>query len=176
MSTEPSVEAGQLSPDGLWRWDGTQWTPVMGVASAMPPPRRSRAWIGWLAGGCAVLLVLGVIGAGFGLFSLVRQFQNGAFNCLPSDFPQYPGTTVSSEKTSVGTIRQCTIVLESNDGVAPVTAFYKQELDTGDWAITSSDPASGEFSFRLRSRSQTFGTISLLGRGLHTEIDIQLNS
>jgi hypothetical protein len=123
-----------------------------------------------------VLLVLGVIGAGFGLFSLVKQFQNGAFNCLPSDFPSYPGATVSSENTSFGTTRRCAIVLESDDGVAAVTAFYQQELNTGDWTITSSDPTSGEFSFRLRSRAQTFGTISLLGRGQHTEIEIQLYS
>jgi hypothetical protein len=176
MSTEPAVEPGQLSPDGLWRWDGVQWSPVTAGAPHTLAPRRSRAWIGWLAGGCAVLLVLGVIGAGFGLFSLVRQFQNGAFNCLPSSFPSYPGATVSSENTSFGTIKRCTIVLESDDGVAAVTAFYQQELDAGDWTITSSDPSSGEFNFRLRSRAQTYGTISFLGRGQHTEIDIQLNS
>ena len=123
-----------------------------------------------------MLLVLGVIGAGFGLSALVKQFQNGGFNCLPSDFPSYPGATVSSENTFFGTSKRCTIVLESDDGVAAVTAFYRQQLDTGDWTITSSDPASGEFSFRLRSRAQTFGTISLLGRGQHTEIEIQLNS
>ena len=123
-----------------------------------------------------MLLVLGVIGAGFGLSALVKQFQNGGFNCLPSDFPSYPGATVSSENTFFGTTKRCTIVLESDDGVAAVTAFYRQQLDTGDWTITSSDPASGQFSFRLRSRSQTFGTISLLGRGQHTEIEIQLNS
>lgn len=148
----------------------------MGGAPLMPAPRRSRAWIGWLAGGCALLLVLAVIGAAFGLSSLVKEFQNGAFNCLPSDFPSYPGATVSSENTSFGTTRRCSIVLESDDGVAAVTAFYHQELSTGDWTITSSDPGSGEFSFRLRSRAQTYGTISLLGRGQHTEIEIQLNS
>lgn len=148
------------------------------MASASPTPsrRRSRAWIGWLAGGCALLLVIVVIGAGFGLFSLVRQFQNGAFNCLPSDFPSYPGATVSSENTSIGTIRRCTIVLESDDGVAAVTTFYQRELNTGDWAITSSDPAGGDFSFQRLSRSQTFGTIALSGRGQHTEIEIQLTS
>jgi hypothetical protein len=139
-------------------------------------PRRSRAWIGWLAGGCAVLLVLVVIGAGFGLFSLVKQFQNGAFNCLPSDFPRYPGATVSSENTTIGTSKRCSIVLESDDDVAAVTGFYQQGLNSGDWTITSSDPAGGEFSFRLRSRSETFGTISLLGRGQHTEIKIRLTS
>ena len=123
-----------------------------------------------------MLLVIGVIGAGFGLFSLVRQFQNGALDCLPSDFPSYPGATVSSWNTTFGATKRCTIVLQSDDGVAAVTAFYEQGLSSGDWTIMTSDPASGEFSFRRLSRPQTFGTISLLGRGQHTEIEIQLTS
>src|SRR4029077_1513839 len=155
----------QLSADGLWRWDGAQWIPVMPGAPPMPAPQRSRAWIAWLAGGCAVLFVLGVIGAGFGLFSLVRQFQNGAFNCLPADFPHYPGATVSSVKTSLGTTRQCAEVLESDDSVATVTAFYQQELSTGDWTITSSDPATGEVRFRGQSRARAFGAGRFLGLG-----------
>jgi hypothetical protein len=142
----------------------------------MTPPRRSRAWIGWLAGGCVVLIVLGVIGAGFGLFSLAKRFQNGDFNCLPNDFPSYPGVTVAGENTSFGAIKHCSIMLESNDGVATVTNFYQQDLNTGDWTITSSDPANGEFQFQLRSRPQTAGTISFLGKGQHTEIQIQLDS
>ena len=123
-----------------------------------------------------MLLVLAVVGAGFGLFSLVKQIQNGAFDCLPSDFPSYPGATVSSWHTTLSATKQCTIVLESDDGVATVTAFYQQELNTGDWAITSSDPASGQFSFQRQSRAQTFGNIALLGRGQHTEIEIELTS
>jgi len=31
--------AGQLSPDGKWRWDGRQWVPTGGQGG---PPRRSR--------------------------------------------------------------------------------------------------------------------------------------
>lgn len=36
-ASSPGVTSasGQLSPDGRWRWDGSQWTPVPG---APPPP------------------------------------------------------------------------------------------------------------------------------------------
>ena len=142
----------------------------------MPPTRRSRAWIGWVAAGCAVLIVLAVIGAGFGAYSLVKRFQNGDFNCLPNDFPSYPGVTISGENVNFGQTKHCSITLESNDSVAAVTSFYQQDLNTGDWTITSSDPANGAFQFQLRSRPQTAGTISLLGRGQHTEIQIELDS
>ena len=135
-----------------------------------------------MAGGCAVLLVLGLIGAGFGIYGLVRGIQGGAFNCLPSDFPSYPNTTVASFKTSFGSgvapgdSKRCLITLESNDDVATVTSFYKQQLNSGNWTITSSDLSSGVISFQLGSRPLTAGTVSLLARGQHTEIQIVLDS
>lgn len=182
MSSGPTVQPGQLSPDGLWRWDGAQWVAVAPGAAPMPPPRRSNGWIWWLVGGCAVLLVIALVGLGFGVYSLVNGFQHGAFSCLPSDFPSYPGASVTNENTSVGTefssgdTKRCTIVLDSNDGVATVASFYEQQLATGDWTIASSDPTNGVIKFERRSRPQTVGTLTLLGRGQHSEIDIQLDS
>src|SRR6267143_3501279 len=102
MSTDPTVHPGQLSPDGQWRWDGAQWVPATQGAAPVPPPRGSRSWIWWVAGGCAVLLVIGAVGAGFGIYSLVNRFQHGGFSCLPSDFPSYPGAAVVNETTKVG--------------------------------------------------------------------------
>jgi hypothetical protein len=32
-----SAASGQISPDGRWRWDGSQWTPVSGFAPATLP-------------------------------------------------------------------------------------------------------------------------------------------
>ncbi|HEY8841390.1 MAG TPA: hypothetical protein VIO80_12255 [Candidatus Dormibacteraeota bacterium] len=182
MSSDPTVQPGQLSPDGLWRWDGAQWVPAAPGASPMPPPRRSRGWIWWVVGGCGVLLVLGAIGAGFGVYSLVTKFQQGGFSCLPSDFPNYPGTSVVSENTKIGAgistgdSTRCTIVLDSNDDVATVTTYYMEHLNGGDWTIVSSDSANGVIDFQLKSRPQTVGTVTLLGRGQHSEIDIQLDS
>jgi hypothetical protein len=182
VSSDPVVQPGQLSPDGLWRWDGTQWVPAAPGTSSLPPARRSRGWIWWLVGGCGVLLVLGVIGGGFGIYSLVNRFQSGGFSCLPSDFPSYPGASVVSENTKVGAgfstgdNGRCTMVLNSNDSAATVTTYYEQQLGSGDWTIVSSDTASGVLSFQRKSRPQTVGTVTLLGRGQHSEIDIQLDS
>jgi hypothetical protein len=182
MSGEPGSQLGQISPDGLWRWDGTQWEAVAPGVSPPPAPRRSRSWIWWVAGGCALLLVLGLIGAGFGVYALVKRFQTGVFSCLPSDFPNYPGASVVSERANVGAgfapgdINRCTMVLNSDDDVAAVTAFYEWRLDAGDWTIASRDSASGAIDFQRKSRPQTVGTLSVAGRGTHTEIDVRLDS
>ena len=182
MSTEPGANVGQLSPDGLWRWDGSQWVSTTPGLAPTPVPQRSRSWIWWLVGGCAVLLVIGLIGAGFGVYSLVTRFQHGAFSCLPSDFPSYPGASVVSENTRVGSgvsagdSTRCTMVFDSNDDVATVTTHYEAQLTSGDWTIASSDTANGVISFQRKSRPETVGTVTLLGRGQHSEIDIQLDS
>ena len=166
----------------MWRWDGTQWVPVGATPGQPMPPRRSNRWVWWLAGGCALLLVIGAIGAGAAIFGLIRNFQGGGFSCLPSDFPSYPGATVSSEVSNLGTgfapgdHKECRMVLESNDDVNTVTSYYVQHLGSGNWTITHSDVASGVISFQLRSRPQTVGTVSLLARGQHTEVQIVLDS
>jgi hypothetical protein len=175
------VNEGQLSPDGQWRWDGTTWVPSGQVASLATPPRRSFAWVWWLAGGCAVLVVVAIVAGAEGLGSLVNNFQHGGFTCLPSDFPAYPGTTVAGENTRVGTgiapgdNHECQMTLESNDSVSTVTDWYASHLDSGDWAA-SADVSSGVIHFQRRSRSATKGSIQLLGRGQHTEIQITLDS
>ncbi len=33
----PESQSGQLSPDGRWRWDGTQWVAVQGSPQWVPP-------------------------------------------------------------------------------------------------------------------------------------------
>ena len=148
----------------------------------MPAPQRSRNWIWWLVGGCGLLIVIGAIGAGFGVYSLVTKFQHGDFSCLPPDFPTYPGAAVVSQNTKVGAGMspgdgtRCTIVLNSNDDVATVTGFYQSHLNDGDWTVVSSDAANGVIDFLRKSRPQTVGTVTLLGRGQHSEIDIQLDS
>jgi hypothetical protein len=182
MATGPPIQVGQLSPDGLWRWDGVRWVSVALGPVPMPPPRRSRGWIGWLIGGCAVLLVLGVIGAGFGVYSLVNRFQHGGFSCLPSDFPTYPGASLTNENSQIGNEfapgdnNRCSMVFNSNDDVATVTTYYESHLSSGDWTIVSHDAANGVLGFQRKSRPQTVGSVTLLGRGQHSEIDIRLDS
>jgi len=184
LVSEPAPEIGRISPDGMWRWDGRQWVP----ATPRPPgqgqggPRGRRTWIWWVAGGCALLLILGVGGAVIGGAALVNRLQHGDFACLPSDFPSYPGAAVTGEKTYFGTgvapgdSRECTESLDSDDDVATVTDFYTSRLSSGDWKITSSDRANGTISFARISRPQTVGAVTLLGRGTHTVINIKLDS
>ncbi|HEY2599675.1 MAG TPA: hypothetical protein VGJ79_14490 [Candidatus Dormibacteraeota bacterium] len=181
MSQDPTVPPGRLSPDGLWRWDGARWVPVA-PGAPLPAPQRSRSWIWWLVGGCGVLLILGAVAAGFAVYSLVTGFQHGKFSCLPPDFPSYPAASVVRENAKVGNefspgdSSRCDMVFTSNDGVAVVTAFYEAQLNSGDWTVVSSDSANGVITFKRKSRPQTVGTVTLLGQGQHSQIDIQLDS
>jgi hypothetical protein len=165
----------------MWRWDGQRWVPAAQMPPA-PPPRRSRTWLWWVAGGCGVLLVLGIAGGIYGMVSLVRVFQSGALACLPSDFPQYPGAKLTREYTYVGTnvapgdSHECDETFDSDDDVATVTHFYSSELNSGDWTVTSNDRANGKIAFARVSRPQTVGQALLLGRGQHTTIAVKLYS
>ena len=129
-----------------------------------------------------MLLVLGLVGAGVGVYNLVNSFQYGGFACLPADFPSYPGATVITENTYMGTgmapgdSKRCSMVLESNDDAATVTAFYQEKLSTGDWKVTAYITSIGQIQFQRVSRQQTVGVVDLLGRGQQTEIHIELDS
>ena len=180
MAAQPPYQVGQLSPDGMWQWDGQRWVPR--AAQAQGAPRRSRGWIWWVAGGCALLLVLG-LGVGiWGLVSAVKSFQQGGFTCMPSDFPRYPGASVTGDYTTVGTkvapgdSRECQETLDSNDDVATVTDFYASRLNSGDWKIRANDAANGEVRFARVSKPQNVGVIDLLSRGRHTVIQIKFDS
>ena len=145
-------------------------------------PYRSRAWIWWIVGGCAVLILVAAGAMALGGAYLFNQFQHGSFSCLPSDFPTYPGATFSGQYTYVGgnvapgDTHECQITLESQDDVTTVTGFYQSHLSSGDWTIKSYDSANGTISFSRSSRPATVGTLQLLGRGQHTEVQIRLDS
>lgn len=165
----------------MWRWDGTQWVPAF--AGAPPAARHgSRAWIWWLAGGCALLLVLGLVGAVVGGVALYGSFQRGAFSCLPSDFPNYPGATVTSENTNTGTAvapgdsKSCLMVLHSNDDIATVASFYNEKLSSGDWKVTAFVSTYGQIRFHRVSSEATVGLVQVQARGQQTVITIQLDS
>jgi hypothetical protein len=163
----------------MWRWDGVRWVPLMGQPISRA---RSRPWVWWVAGGCALLLVIGLVGAGFGIYSFVHSFSQLSLACLPSDFPSYPGSTVRSVNTHFGAgvapgdSKTCLMVLGSTDDVATVTAFYNENLNTGDWQVTAFISAYGQIQFHRVSRPATLGLVQLLGKGQQTEIEIQLDS
>lgn len=180
MAANTPNPVGQLSPDGNWMWDGGRWIPVQ--RPGQPPPRRSRTWLWWLGGGCALLLLLVVGGGIWAISSFVNAVQNGSLSCMPSDFPRYPGATVTRDFRYVGTgvapgdTRECQETLSSNDDVATVTDFYTSKLESGDWQITGNDKTSGQIRFVRKSKTQQVGMIQLLGRGEHTVIEIRFDS
>jgi hypothetical protein len=165
----------------MWWWDGQRWVPA---GQPTPPPQRRRTgkWVGWLAGGCALLLVLGVAGGIYGIVSLIHAVQNGSLGCLPSDFPRYPNATETGFHTYIGTNaapgdnHQCVESFWSNDEVTAVTDFYTSQLNSGDWHIMSNDTANHKIGFLRIGRAQEVGEVDLLGRGQHTIIRVYLDS
>jgi len=169
---------GQISQDGMWRWNGTQW-----VTAGQPPPRPSRLWIWWLAGALAVSLLLIIAGAAYGTYTLVNRFQSGAFSCLPSDFPHYPGASIVGESTNyygpgipAGDTKVCRMTLIADDSVDPVSAYYRERLDSGDWVLDSVEPMKGTFSFHRFSSPKMAGTVEPHELGQQTEILVVLYS
>lgn len=133
------------------------------------------AWLWWLLGGCAVLVVIAIVAGIFGLTSVIHNFQAGAYTCLPSDFPKYPNTTVTRVNSSVGTRNECDVTLTSNDDVSTVTDFYQSHLAEGDWQDTF-DSGTGTINFTQVSGGHATGVVQLLGAGQHTEIRITVLS
>ena len=143
-------QAGQVSPDGMWLWDGARWVPI-GPAGPPGRPRRSRRW---LAAGVTFSLVMAAVAGVWGITSIVHNFQSGAFSCLPADFPRYPGTTVSAENQSTGPNgRDCRMTFESGDPVTRVGPYYQSKLSSGrPWSRSSTRRAP---SFSAGSRPST---------------------
>jgi hypothetical protein len=92
--------------------------------------------------------------------------------CLPLNFPTYPGAKFGGQNREVGSRNLCHIVFVSNGSVAAVTAFYKRELNIGNWQVTSS--AAGQVGFRLRNGKRTIvsGTVAIAVSGGRTEIKV----
>lgn len=179
MDLQPSEQVGQLSPDGLWRWDGQRWIST-GRPTIATHAKRGPLW--WLFGGCALLLVLAIAAGIWGVASLVRSAQQQGLSCMPSDFPRYPNATMTRDFRYVGTnvapgdSQECQETLDSADDVTAVTTFYTRHLDTGDWTITAIDPTNGEIRFHQASRPASLGVVDLLAAGQHTVIEIRFDS
>lgn len=68
---DTNVTSEQVSPDGKWKWDGTQWIPNDGDAGAgfgeavpvvgvTPEAAKRKRWPAYLLGGAAALLVIAI--------------------------------------------------------------------------------------------------------------------
>lgn len=118
-----------------------------------------------------------MVGAVAGGKVLLDRFQHGAFTCLPSDFPRYPGASVSSESTYTGTNgSECRMTFDSSDPVTAVGPYYQDRLNSGDWSVASIEFSTGTITFKRRSRPQTTGTVAMNKLGQGTRIRVVLKS
>jgi hypothetical protein len=95
--------------------------------------------------------------------------------CLPLNFPMYTGAKFGGQNEGTdgtSTRNGCHVVFVTNDSVAAVTAFYRRELNSGNWQVTSS--AAGQVGFRLRNGKATIasGTVAIAVSGERTEIKV----
>jgi hypothetical protein len=103
--------------------------------------------------------------------------------CLPLGFPMYPEAKFGGQNIDrTATKRFCHIVFVSNHSVAAVTAFYKRELNTGNWQVTSSGTGQvgwrlwrltrGPFGARFQKITVVSGTVAIAISGERTEITV----
>jgi hypothetical protein len=152
---------------------------VSAVPPVIPttPTRRSRSCLLWGLGGCSLIVVVAIAGAFIGGAALYHYYQQTGFNCLPSDFPAYPGTGPGAYNYELnGTVpgSSCNMVFQSHDSTSTVLDFYESRLGTGSWQITSSNRDVGQIIFSKVNTTNTKGTVQVLAKDGYTQITIQL--
>lgn len=154
---------------------------------SIPVRQRFRGCIGWVVGGCALLLVLALAGAGLGAVYLYNSVKH--YSCLPADFPSYPLETTANYSYELngptpGAYCEMVFHLKDSDrrfveGEAPGSAvfdFYQSRLDRDGWQLIASDSGSGHIAFRNVKRANTSGTVDLVAKDGYTEITVRLYS
>ena len=108
---------------------------------------------------------------------VIPGFEFGGKDQIPTDVPIYPGAQLQSAFASG--FQGCTTVTATWSTPAPasdVIDFYKSQLNTGAWRVTSSGPSRGEFYlyFESTSGSQREGAITV-SSGTRGPTDISLD-
>jgi hypothetical protein len=150
---------------------------VIAQPFAEPPPQRQVPVWAWIIGGCGILVVLGLVVVVVGFFLVASSFQSGRLTCLPIDFPIYPGATYQNVRTNVGTSgSSCTVTLDVAASSSDVTSYYQQHFTSGSWKTTGYDATQGVLRFGRTDNPKAAGTITFLGHGTQTQVDIQYNT
>ena len=141
---------------------------------AQPPQRRGVPIWAWVVGGCGAVVVLGLVLAVVGGLALARSFQSGGLSCLPKDFPVYAGASYQNVRTFVGTGGStCTVTLDVAASSSDVTAYYEQHLNSGSWKVKGYDAGQGVLGFARSDNPKASGTVTFLGHGTRTQVDVQ---
>lgn len=98
MQTPPGPAPGNLSPDGMWRWDGARWTPtfnsppaMLGEAPVATGRTSRRSWLA-TAGGIAALAGVCAVAIGSILPFAHYSGDTSGYSADPSVFNGgYPG-------------------------------------------------------------------------------------
>jgi hypothetical protein len=112
---------------------------------------RGTKWlIGCLVGGCATIVVLGIIGVVAGGLIASRFVDLSAGAKLPGDFPVYPGArqqTAITVKAKDGDPTHSVTLIQWRiaGGGSKVRTWYRDHLNQGDWEIVSEGPAGTRF-------------------------------
>lgn len=146
---------------------------------------RISGWVWRVAGLSATVAILVSVAVQVGIFNQIRlPSHSGSFNCLPSDFPNYRNLTVAGADYSFGnpapddTI-SCRMTLNSYDQFAPVAAFYRHAMNSGQWITTTviEQPKNSlDVGFHMKQRPATHGWVSILNQGISTQVTVTLFS
>ena len=140
-------------------------------------------WVWRAAGGLAVIAIIGSVVFTSGAYKLIRlPARQLALNCLPSDFPSYPGMTIVGASYSHGhpapdATTTCTMSMESRDKYTDVEGFYKKALKSDPWKTTSLlvGQDSMQIGFQLVERPPTRGWVTV-ARSAATDVGVSLFS
>ena|SRR6266571_3271176 len=107
-----------------------------------------------------------VVAGGAGLAALAAfLLQVGTpFNgdCVPSDFPRYPGLQVQEQyQAQGGSVDQCNVVWKADADGSSVRDFYNRQLQSADWDLVQG--GTNPLLFRRHSRPGVTGSLAISG-------------
>src|SRR5579859_4370389 len=165
-----------LSADGMWRWDGVRWVPISAAPVAAKRPMRAR-WVALIVAGSIVSLLLagtGLAAVSSAYSELGNRFTAGASsNCLPSDFPTYPGAAIV---TSLKAFSVCTTAFTTRDSSAEVITYFQTQLDQFPWRVTGGSGDQGTVEFARQDGAKGSGEVSVSPSRSATQIQVVYQS
>ena len=92
QGSDPRQPVGQLSPDGMWRWDGSRWQAEPSVMSPLAAPRVStRSWLATGGGIVALIAIPFIVAACIFPFVYYSGNSNGGSTSSSIFNLGYPG-------------------------------------------------------------------------------------
>jgi hypothetical protein len=135
-------------------------------------------WVALIVVGSIASLLLA--GTGLAMLSSVygqlgsRLFTQGASaDCLPSDFPSYPG---AARITSLKAFTACTTLSTTSDSSPDVVSYFQTQLDQYPWHVTGGSADQGTIDFARSDGVKGAGEVSVSLGGSTTQIQIVYQS